>query len=375
MQYIFVHGRIASLSMAELEAIFGKELSYRHPQFSIVNTQQVVDQKFLNTLGGTARIAQIEEKKPEELILENAKTDKILFGISQFGGHEALSDHLIRVKKTLKALGRNARFINKNFKSLNSAQIRKSGLLEKGIELIRVFVNGKECWGKTVAVQDIDAYGIRDFEKPCRDMNMGMMPPKLAQMMVNLAKPLPSTTLYDPFCGLGTVLQEAVLRGNPIMGSDLKTPMVEGTKKNLLWLEKTFSCKVQGLANIFQHDARRPISRPLPEDVAVVTEGYLGPAQTFTPPALEQKKIFETIHAIKSDFLSFLRQKIRKGNRVVLCVPYFKTKDQPIFFPDVFLKHYESLGYEFQYPFHSLLYDRETQRVGREIIVLRPTTA
>jgi hypothetical protein len=36
-------------------------------------------------------------------------------------------------------------------------------------------------------VQDIDAYAERDFERPMRDAFVGMLPPKLAQIMLNLA--------------------------------------------------------------------------------------------------------------------------------------------------------------------------------------------
>jgi len=42
-------------------------------------------------------------------------------------------------------------------------------------------------------------------------MNIGMLPPKLAQMMINLSL---GNTIYDPFVGLGTVLIESVHMGN-----------------------------------------------------------------------------------------------------------------------------------------------------------------
>jgi len=50
-------------------------------------------------------------------------------------------------------------------------------------------------------VQDINAYTKRDFGKK-RDMDTGMLPPKLAQMMINIANngKQEITSLYDPFC-------------------------------------------------------------------------------------------------------------------------------------------------------------------------------
>jgi tRNA G10 N-methylase Trm11 len=60
----------------------------------------------------------------------------------------------------------------------------------------------------TIACQDIDAYTKRDTSKS-RDMVVGMMPPKLAQIMINLATEGRKEIIYDPFCGLGTILIEA----------------------------------------------------------------------------------------------------------------------------------------------------------------------
>ncbi|MCB9806812.1 hypothetical protein H6768_02830 [Candidatus Peribacteria bacterium] len=43
-----------------------------------------------------------------------------------------------------------------------------------------------------------------------RSMVVGMMPPKIAQIMINLAtKGDKKVAIWDPFCGLGTTLIEA----------------------------------------------------------------------------------------------------------------------------------------------------------------------
>jgi len=54
----------------------------------------------------------------------------------------------------------------------------------------------------TIGVQDIDAYTHRDIGRE-RSMTVGMMPPKLAQIMLNLAtKGERGFQIWDPFCGL-----------------------------------------------------------------------------------------------------------------------------------------------------------------------------
>jgi hypothetical protein len=112
--------------------------------------------------------------------------------------------------------------------------------------------------GTTVATHNIHAYSARDYGKTA-DMKVGMMPPKLCQIMINLARtaipqilpislssasdtsfpsPFSSQTLpiiYDPFVGFGSVLIEAMYMGiADLVGSDIDAQLVEATRKNLL---------------------------------------------------------------------------------------------------------------------------------------------
>ncbi|MBN2250801.1 MAG: methyltransferase [Candidatus Altiarchaeota archaeon] len=59
------------------------------------------------------------------------------------------------------------------------------------------------------------------------------MHPKLARVLVNLARVRKGDTVLDPFCGTGGVLIEAGLMGMDYQGSDIDPKMVEGCKKNL----------------------------------------------------------------------------------------------------------------------------------------------
>src|SRR5690606_35926256 len=121
---------------------------------------------------------------------------------------------------------------------LNSAQVLYNQLTSPlGMELLLVRNGGKILLAQTVAEQDIDAYSARDQQRPKRDAKVGMLPPKLAQIIINLAsgklKLTPGETLLDPFCGTGVILQEAKLIGYDIYGSDLESRMVKYTKENL----------------------------------------------------------------------------------------------------------------------------------------------
>ena len=58
-----------------------------------------------------------------------------------------------------------------------------------------------------------------------------MIPPKLARTMINLAvgeNDPKSITVFDPFCGTGTILMEGLMVGVTVMGSDLDHEAVHG---------------------------------------------------------------------------------------------------------------------------------------------------
>ncbi len=131
----------------------------------------------------------------------------------------------------------------------------------------------------------MDAYSERDMGKQ-RDMNVGMLPPKLAQILLSLSGS--HTCVYDPFCGLGTVPIEAARSGiSPIFASDISAKMVRATRENLARFSEN------GIdARIFTLDARDVATRTdIAPDTPIVTEGWLGPifsAATIAPSAVER---------------------------------------------------------------------------------------
>jgi tRNA G10 N-methylase Trm11 len=128
---------------------------------------------------------------------------------------------------------------------------------------------------QTIGVQDIDAYTHRDIGRE-RSMTVGMMPPKLAQIMLNLAtKGERGLQIWDPFCGLGTTLIEAFHAGYiRLLGSDISDDMIGATTKNTTIFEEIHS-------EVFYQDARHLDTKKLTNPTVIVTEGMLG--HNFTP--------------------------------------------------------------------------------------------
>lgn len=385
-EYIFIHGKNASLSQYELKCLYEEFMIFQSQAFSLIRLDRDITRSDMDRLGGTIKICEVLSEDPVDRIEATAQTYKILFAVSQYGVQGQLSKVLMDLKKELRNRGRNARFLNKDFSNISSGQLNQSKILEKGIDLVKCYYKlpgqekGQEIWGQTVFFQDIDTYSLRDYEKPKRDMKVGMLPPKLAQMMINFAKPQQGTTIYDPFCGLGTILMEAALIGFPVMGSDINGRMVEASKENLEWLRGTFEAGRQksenshsdfGLpASVFLHDATKSFTNlDIPEDLAVVTEGYLGPPLLRFPNPQEQKKIFDLLHGINNRFIFEISRFIKKGKRIVFCCPFFRSRKEKIFYPEQYLNDYTSQSLKLLLPLRSLQYERENQVVGREIII------
>ena len=85
---------------------------------------------------------------------------------------------------------------------------------------------------QTEAVQPFEQFSARDFGRPGRDDLSGMLPPKLAIIMINLAQTPLNSILLDPFCGSGTILSEAVLLGyTNLIGTDISEKAIADSKK------------------------------------------------------------------------------------------------------------------------------------------------
>ncbi len=123
-------------------------------------------------------------------------------GLSLYGFSESLrrvEATGLNLKKAIRKTGRSVRLVPNKTAELNAAQIIHNQLTgPTGWELLFIRESGKTIIAQTVKVQDIDAYARRDRLRPKRDAKVGMLPPKLAQIIINLAAgKLPSETLQS----------------------------------------------------------------------------------------------------------------------------------------------------------------------------------
>lgn len=175
---------------------------------------------------------------------------------------------------------------------------------------------------KTVAVQNIDYWNFKDYQRPQVAPRAGMLPPKIARILVNLALPRPigaNTVVYDPFCGTGTILTEALDLGCTVVGSDLDPKAVAMTLKNLHW----FTTQRQSSApvTVFKANAQEPVAEVAPNSVdALVFEGYLG------PPHPNPEHIDRYLRGLTKMYLGVfkhLRPLLKSNGRLVAALPAY----------------------------------------------------
>jgi len=376
--YAFELGRKKELSTAELISVLGEEnLVEKNLDTAIFKLKDINPQELQDRLGGTIKIIEIFETLPnldvkdkiKEHLEENFKdsSGKIPFSISILSIKNLrkinIKDLLNYSKKMLKSIGLNSRFVNKNFKNTRPSTIFKAKVIQKGVDINIIQGNKEMFLGKTIAIQNINDYSKRDFDKPKRDMKVGMLPPKLSQILINLAGN--PKTIYDPFCGTGTVLMEGLLMGKDVVGSDISDRMVEYSKENTKWLKTEFntdnSCK------IFEKDARFITKKDLPGKIdAVITEGYLGQALESAPNQKLQETIFRELANLHFNWLKAISQVTPQSCKIVMCVAAFRVRNRIIHLPR-FKEIAEENGYKI---INTFTYDRPDQFVARDIKIL-----
>jgi len=316
-------------------------------------------------------------------------------------------DFLLKSKKYLAKSWLSTRFVNQDFQNIKSYLVAKEKLIETKTDFNIFFTPLDTFVWNTIYVQDIDSYAKRDFGKT-RDMQVGMLPPKLAQMMINIATEdchpelvsgslkgkntlndsgtspeWQNSSIYDPFCWLWTILLESIISWNKeVFWSDLSEDMVKSTKKNIDFIKDEFNKEVK-TAEIIKLDAKDIANSPILNNHkidAIVTEWYLW--EIFWKHSIDIDKIKkqrQSLSEIYTSFFSWLKKVWFKWN-IVISFPFWEIKWKYNYFEEI----YEILN---KYCFTqellpnwtnftpskswSLLYKRPDQTVWREIFKLK----
>ena len=401
---IAILGRQPTIGIGELESIYGDQnLQVLWPHACLIDTEKMNVSHFgsiLKTGEVVLEIDSIDWRKISEKIFNLFVSDfsdsknKITLGISVYNSKiepSEIQKTASIIKQKLKQTEVSVRVIPSKTAALSTAvsHNNKLGLSDNKIEIIVIIKNNKAIVAISEGAQNITAYAKRDQNRPKRDAFVGMLPPKLAQTMINLAvgpnQPQiwlqnrdfakidgKTPKLLDPFCGTGTVLQEAILKGFTAYGSDLNPKMVDYTKENIKWLEKSFRPHGK-FGSVETADATTNTWDYANNLSSVVCETYLG--QPFSAPPSPQKlaEVRENCNKIISNFLKNLASQIPEGTQICIAIPAWRQKNGE--FSHLPLVDFtQKLGYnrkEFmRVNPQDLIYYREDQVVARELLVL-----
>ena len=380
MTFLFVLGREPKISLAELEAIFSSsKVKQIGSNLALVTTHSVP----LNRLGGTIKVAQVIDQ-PIQDYLSNLPAGKITLGISDYSERanpRKTWELALKYKNLLKRHGRNVRLVpNGKSATISSAASHHNQLGEKTnhIEIVK--------YGKYTAIsigtQNITAYAKRDRERPARDAFVGMLPPKLAQILINIAtgefekqhqtKPI----VLDPFCGTGVVLQEAMLMGYSAYGTDLSEKMIKYSGRNLEWLtDRTSGLQKPNAPKFYleEGDATKH-SWQSAKVGCVASEIYLGHPLSAPPGSLKLKEFQQSTKELLLGFLKNISNQIPSGATLCLATPAWLRPNGSYEGVNI-LDEIENLGYnKLQYKHattQDLIYYREGQIVARQLLILR----
>jgi tRNA G10 N-methylase Trm11 len=376
MKSLLFLGRQPALGLAELESLYGSDQVALLQETIVASSLHHRDINFAR-LGGSIKLAKVLTTLDTPHHSTFVPEGKLTIGLSVYGMEVSLGDlqaTALRIKKAIRATGRSVRIVPNQSPTLSSAQILHNGLTkENGWEIIAIRHGNSTILALAVAEQNIDAYAARDQSRPKRDSRVGMLPPKLAQMLINLgaADPEPQNhTILDPFCGTGVVLQEAALMSYNVYGSDIEPRMVDYSRANLEWLNKTHQLtKLQAIlqtADATNHTWDEPFD-------FVACEGYLGQPFIAFPPAEKLNSVMHTCNQIAKEFLKNIHPQLKPGMRLCIALPAWH-RSSGSFLHLKLLDQIEDLGYNRVSFVHvrdeDLLYYREDQVVARELLVI-----
>ena len=328
----------------------------------------------------------------------STRPPKLVFGVSIYcaaGPLCKISKHMNRsigsiMKHELSMRGQKSRFLGfpklREQPQLTHVEVLKKNLVKNRAEVL--FCVGREqSWiSKTIAVHNPFEFQKRDISRPAQ-RRIFAMPPRLARIMINLASCRSGVTLVDPFCGVGTILQEALLTSAKVIGLDWNPWCVNASRANLRWLIKEY--RLRDADYTILHGDARHLTGLLQERIdCIATEPDLGPALRQFPTTSYATRIIEKLRPLYSDFLREAYAVLKKDGRLVMVTPYVKTRSgEPV------TMHIEweakDVGFKICYPFQkhdfaeedklltclmrttSFVDVAERHKIGREILILQ----
>jgi len=409
---VLIPGKNWKLSLAELILFLeARRATFKVRGFSreffVIQTDEKTSPFDAANLGGNIKIGALGKTIPTELfvkafvekerearnqiteevassivpseILEKASS-KYLFGVSVYCSADPLrplASSIQRfigssIKGELADRGVKSEFMgfprSREQPQLTHVEVLKKKLVENKAEVLLCIDKVQSWLGNTSGVHDPFEFQKRDVGKP-NQRTIFAIPPRLARIMVNLSGCTPRKVFIDPFCGVGTILQEALLSGAQVIGVDANNWCVEAATENLEWLRKEYELKDREF-RVLRGNALGLKSIVGSNIDCIATEPDLGPALKNTPTTSYAQKIVDKLAPLYFGFLKEAYEILRKDGRLVLVTPCLRTRSgKPVTMH--IEKKAEEVGFKMIYPFGNNEVFESYDRVKEEMRITR----
>lgn len=371
MEFFFVLGRNPTLSYAEIvsylksHGIAYEIISFKQ-NFLLLSVGEGI--KFnIQDFGGILRIGKavkIKSQKQIDKIIDDyfAPEEKFNYSVISNSNEEDIGDIENKLKEKFRKEKLKAQIRHGNGGRIKMQEGNDFEMAKSDVDFF-LYENDKDTYfgiiDQKYSYTDIKE---RDMQKPVRREELAISP-RLAKILINLSQVREGELLVDPFCGIGVIVQEAVLKGINCFGVDRDKYAIEGARKNMEWITSKF--KVTGHAKFYIGDSAK---MPPIKIQGVATEPALG--------ELVKKKILDAAagNYIKNfeNLIIPILQRIKTlkapNAKVVLTMPFIRQFSVNIerIARVVGMQVYQ-LDDKVQMPIKEV---REKQHVGREIVIL-----
>jgi len=130
----------------------------------------------------------------------------------------------------------------------------RADLINPDVRYRAVLTDGKCIFGRVLASVDRGSFeDRRPQNKPF--FYPGVLMPRLARSLVNIARSGPGSIILDPYCGTGGILVEAGLMGAVTLGCDVQRKILLGARMNLDFYVPDHSLMFQDAGNMALKDS------------------------------------------------------------------------------------------------------------------------
>jgi tRNA G10 N-methylase Trm11 len=359
MKTFFILGRNPKLSRLEVIE-FLKARGRKHKEILFENNILIIetnkDEKFnIQEFGGVMFLGEIlleaKQDKFKEYIEKNEIIPDDKFSYSVFGNLEIdLIKNKFKERKKRSVLKHGGKKIK--FQDGHAENLAKSDYYLLYTEKNNIIYFGR-------VNQEYDNSGVkkRDMEKPIRREYLAISP-RLSKILINLSGAKPYDLMLDPFCGVGGILQEALLKRINVYGIDKDKKAILDCEKNLEWMKKEFGYEAR--YTIKNMDSKKT---PDMQFNAVATETPLAKILKKKPNKKEAQDIIQNFELFIVPILRRLKKVKKENSRIAITFPVVLDNHVDI--------HKVARKSELEVYIDAINESRSDQFISRDVVVFR----